>query len=56
MSKEKQEEPKGVLCKCGHFEKFSLWVYAHQNVEIAFECPACGKKYIVYGLYAEEEK
>ena len=47
-TKEAMVSRKGVTCSCGKFTAFSMWVYAHWNIEIAFTCE-CKKKFNLRG-------
>jgi transcription elongation factor Elf1 len=40
--------PKGFTCRCGRYEEFSVYVYAHWNEELKFTCEKCGRVYAVY--------
>ena len=41
------ETPRGFTCRaCKHFNRISLWVYAHWPIPVTGECELCGKKYI----------
>ena len=33
----------GYVCKCGAYQVFSVWVYAHLDIEITHTC-TCGRK------------
>lgn len=43
-SKEAKVSRKGITCSCGKFTAFSMWVFAHWNIEISFTCE-CKKKF-----------
>jgi hypothetical protein len=53
MKKEK-DLPKGFKCKCGAFHSFSLWVYAHWDMPLLYECLECRRCYEVLHGIAEE--
>lgn len=38
----KEPEAKQLVCKCGHIEKFPLYVFAHWTERLDFTCPNCG--------------
>ena len=38
--------PAGYACKCGKFNKFPPYVYAHWDEELTHECE-CGKTYTI---------
>lgn len=49
-SKEAKVSRKGITCSCGKFTAFSMWVFAHWNIEISFTCE-CKKKFnLVSGI------
>lgn len=48
--------PKGVTCKCGKFEKFPAYVYAHWDIPLNYTCPACGQRYVILNGCAEKEE
>jgi len=57
MKKEKKKEvelTKGFKCKCGRFEKFPTYIYAHWNDVLTFECPDCKRQYQVLTGIVEE--
>jgi hypothetical protein len=37
-----EEDKEGVLCKCGKFTEFALYVYAHWGIKLVFVCQECG--------------
>jgi hypothetical protein len=39
----KKEHPKGYTCKCGKYNPYPLYVYAHFREELIHTCD-CGKK------------
>ena len=43
--------PKGYTCKCGKFNQFDAYVYAHANVDLIHRC-ACRRKYIIRNFRA----
>lgn len=48
VRKRKTELPKGWTCTCGLFHRFSLWVYAHWDIEITTTCD-CGRQVTFLG-------
>lgn len=46
MSK-KVDLDRGYVCTCGEYHLFSVWVYAHPDIEIVHVCDKCGRKNIL---------
>ena len=40
----KKELPKGFKCKCGKFNEYPMYVFAHWNYDLTFTCD-CLRKY-----------
>ena len=40
----KKELPKGFECRCGKFNEFPAYVFAHWREDLVFTC-ACGRTY-----------
>lgn len=43
--------PQGWTCKCGHFTRFTSWVFAHWTDELTAKCEQCKR---IYTLEAGE--
>ena len=50
---------KGFTCLCGKYHAYSMYVFAHSDVELVFTCDVCGRKYTVLNfdvdLYEDDE-
>lgn len=51
-----KKDRKGFKCKCGRYEKFSAYVYAHTQDSLVFTCPKCKKRYEILDAQAYELK
>lgn len=40
-----QEKIQGLTCKCGKYEKYPAYVYAHWYETLIFTCVDCGRQY-----------
>jgi hypothetical protein len=40
----KTKKKDGITCKCGHFESYGAYIYAHAKIPMVFICPKCKTK------------
>ncbi len=45
----KKSLPKGFICRCGERHEFHVYVYAHWDIVLTFDCPGCGQWEIFKG-------
>lgn len=47
MNSKDEDIPAGFTCKCGRYEKFPPYVYAHWTITLDWNCPDCQRKWTV---------
>lgn len=44
---ERKQLERGFTCKCGVWEKFPAYVFAHYREDLTFTCPQCQRQWSI---------